>query len=131
MCRSRYVALRKVCDVNVWHSFAEDWWWHTFFFSPGDRLSKQDRLPRYTDPVITCKELEEKRVHVETAALVILNKPKPEPAKTEPPKADATNAEAPKPDTAPKADAPKADAPKADAPKPDAKADGHKSSGKK
>jgi len=51
-----------------------------------DTMAKQDHLPKHEDPLITCAEMNRKKVELEKFSWAILNKPKPKPP--EPPKTE-------------------------------------------
>jgi len=60
-------------------------------------MSKQDKLQKHVDPIITVAEINKKKVELEKFATPILNKPKPkpkeEPKKEEPKKEETKPAE--------------------------------------
>jgi len=62
--------------------------------------SKQDRVPKHEDPVLTCKALNEKLQELENIGDPIMNKPKPKPK--EEPKKEEPKKEEPKKDEAKK-----------------------------
>lgn len=74
-----------------------------------EHLSKQEALPKSTDPILTCADITKKRQDLEKFANNILSKPKPKPK--EEPKKDEPKKEEPKKEE-PKKEEPKKEEPK-------------------